>query len=66
MPTVQDNLIPAVDACDLVEQNYPVIEEVCTAPVLDKKLIEKISSLARAEANVPWRREQDPLAEAFA
>jgi hypothetical protein len=28
MAPIQDHLIPTVDACDLIEQNYPAIQEI--------------------------------------
>ena len=55
MAAVQDHLIPAVDACDLIEQDYPAVQEVCIAVVLDEELLEKLSSCPRAEADIARR-----------
>ena len=52
MAAIQDHLIPAVDACYLIEQNYPAIQKICISVVLDEELPKKLSSSPRAEANV--------------
>jgi hypothetical protein len=52
MAPIQDHLIPAVDACDLIEQNYPAIQEIRVSIILLEELPEKLTTPPRAEANI--------------
>jgi hypothetical protein len=52
MAPIQDHLIPAVDACDLIEQNYPAVQEICISVILLEEFPEKLTTSPRAEANV--------------
>jgi hypothetical protein len=53
----QDHLIAPVQSCNLIEQDYPALQEICTAIVLNEQLLEKLSGGPRAEADVSRRRE---------
>ena len=53
----QDHLIAAVQSCNLIEQDYPALQEICTAVVLNEQLLEKLSACPRAEADIARRRE---------
>jgi hypothetical protein len=52
MAPIQYHLIPAVDACDLIEQNYPAVQEIRVSIILLEELPEKFTTSPRAEANV--------------
>jgi hypothetical protein len=52
MAPIQDHLIPAVDACDLIEQNYPAVQEIRVSIILLEELPEKLTTSPRTEANI--------------
>jgi len=54
MTAIQDHLIPAVDACDLIEQDYPAIQEIRIFVVLGEEFLKKLSGCPGAEANIAW------------
>jgi hypothetical protein len=66
MAAVQDHLIPAVDASDLVEQDYPAVQEIRVPVILQKELPQKLTTSPRAEADIARRGYRDPKAGAIA
>jgi len=66
MAAVQDHLIPAVDACDLVEQTYPAVQEVRVPVILQKELPQKLKTPPRAEADISRRGYRNSKAGAVA
>jgi hypothetical protein len=53
----QDHLVAAVQSCNLIEQDYPALQEICTAVVSNEQLPEKLSACPRAQADIARRRE---------
>jgi hypothetical protein len=43
MAPIQDHLIPTVDACDLIEQNYPAIQEIRVSIIRLEEFRKKLS-----------------------
>jgi len=62
MPALQYHLVAPVQACDLVEQDYPVLEKAGIAEVLQEQLCEQVACGAGGEADISRRRELHPPA----
>jgi hypothetical protein len=54
--TFQDHLIATIQSGNLIEQDYPALQEICAAVILGEKQREKLFCRPGTETDVSWRR----------